>query len=712
MSNALTEVVDYILVKIQGVNVNNPKANAGAKYIRNNYHDEDIPRLVDISFQIIQSHFTKSSSEAEAGEARLTTVSSGIGNKIVPNDPDLGIYTQWETEIRVGDLFVEAYYNRGFVDLYYPRMRNSFHIISASNKWTLLGEIPDETIKHNLKGTVTEKPPLITRLFQMQTHEEAPIIKGLGADGEAPLGAPWLNAVDKLQRTGWKINTRVLKAMLNNEKLFISTEPFTDNKEKELKRRSKLIEWKFITRKAEYLEDEIFYQFIEADYRGRLYYAEPFLNFQGSDVSRGLLQFARGKPMDQHGLFWLAVHTACSYNQSYGIDEIPDWCEADYLSYLQQEKLESISVDKMTLEDRVRWTNENMDWICKAGQKATVYPEAEKSVSFLACCMEWEDYNVATEAGEVHRTHLPIPIDGSNNGWQHLGAISKDPKTGILVGLIPTDIQRDFYVQTAKELHRLIPEGRQKDILDAMPMKHIRKGISKRGSMTRAYSAGAAKIAENMWFDCKTEDFHEKYGITKEDCLVFGKMLVKAIANVCPGPLKTMGYLQTLAGVAIAQGKDILTWTTPSGFDVEYKCFYNKSCETRGRISGYTKYHKDGQVKHRGIVYIDFPDVRGFMCGISPNYIHSMDAAHMALVINNWNGDFGAVHDSFSTHAPDVELLLGHTKREFIDMYSVPDYYKVIETQLVEDMEDVTADRPVVGDLDIEEIEDSDYFFA
>ena len=45
-------------------------------------------------------------------------------------------------------------------------------------------------------------------------------------------------------------------------------------------------------------------------------------------------------------------------------------------------------------------------------------------------------------------------------------------------------------------------------------------------------------------------------------------------------------------------------------------------------------------------------------------------------------------------------------------MYSVPDYYKVIETQLVEDMEDVTADRPAVGDLDIEEIEDSDYFFA
>ena len=139
------------------------------------------------------------------------------------------------------------------------------------------------------------------------------------------------------------------------------------------------------------------------------------------------------------------------------------------------------------------------------------------------------------------------------------------------------------------------------------------------------------KMGENMWFDCKTEDYDEKYGLTEEHCMAFAKLLVKAISNVCPGPLKTMGYLQALAGVAIGQGADRLTWTTPSGFDVDYTCFYNKSCDTKGTIKGYTKYNKDGRVKHIAQVYTDFPDVRGFMCGVSPNYIHSMDAAHMAL---------------------------------------------------------------------------------
>ena len=79
-----------------------------------------------------------------------------------------------------------------------------------------------------------------------------------------------------------------------------------------------------------------------------------------------------------------------------------------------------------------------------------------------------------------------------------LSAISKDQQTGELVGLVPVGIQKDFYVQTAKELIAGNQDDRLQSILDAMPMKSIRKGISKRGSMTRAYSAGAKKISENM----------------------------------------------------------------------------------------------------------------------------------------------------------------------------------------------------------------------
>ena len=48
-------------------------------------------------------------------------------------------------------------------------------------------------------------------------------------------------------------------------------------------------------------------------------------------------------------------------------------------------------------------------------------------------------------------------------------------------------------------------------------------------------------------FDCKADDFHEIYDLTEEHCKGFGKDLIKAIDQVCPGPLDTMEYMQDLA---------------------------------------------------------------------------------------------------------------------------------------------------------------------
>ena len=147
-------------------------------------------------------------------------------------------------------------------------------------------------------------------------------------------------------------------------------------------------------------------------------------------------RFAEGKPIDGDGNFWLAVHTANSYNMSYNIDEIPDWVTSDYITHLQNERLESISVDKFTLEDRAKWTEEHIEDIIELGKNCELDKEAEKPVSFLAACVEWYDYSEDPN----HISHLPIGIDGSNNGWQHLGAISKDPETGKLVGLVPQEL--------------------------------------------------------------------------------------------------------------------------------------------------------------------------------------------------------------------------------------------------------------------------------
>ena len=734
--------------------------------------EKEMEKLVAIAAQVLQFQFTKTTTETPAGVSKLTSTSTLIGKKIseyISRDP-----LPWELEIKLGDQFLEAYKVTGYIDIYFvnrpidPKTRSRGHyLVSVTNKWaTALDNIPDALVEISIVGTEYNRPVDITSNYQKFCERSVPIIKG--HYDSLDIDKPYVRAINKLQQTGWTINKRVLEALLANRDMFINDEPYEDNDSKEKKRISKSVEWSFITKKAEYLKDaKVFYQYLEADYRGRLYYTEPFLTFQGSDLARGIMRFEHGKPMTDEGLQWLAIHTASSFNMSYKIDEIPEWCSADYKTYLKSESLDNISVDKMVLEDRIEWCNQYMDTLVEAGKNAEFSEDAEKPVSFLAACVEWYDYHKAVTERRIHYTRLPIPIDGSNNGWQHLGAISKDKKTGKLVGLVPVQIQQDFYVQTGKEMIELNTDERIAGILAEMPMKSIRKGISKRGSMTRAYSAGAGKIAENMFFDCESADYHETYGITPKDCGKLAKTLVKAIDIVCPGPLQTMNYLQELAAFQLgrhelegpgtidtfkkirgqhwilnekfkrAESDDdaeqltdeeieefnklslelkkykyklvygnnatYIEWDTPSGFDVKYTNWIMRDDKTRGTIAG-------KQYNHVAKVETDKPDIRGFMCGISPNFIHSMDASHMALVIDDWNGDFGAVHDSFSTHACDVDNLLALTKSVFIDIYDEDNYFDIIRDKITKSTDDV--EQPVLGQLNIKEIEDSDYFFA
>lgn len=775
----LEQVREYLLTKLSKVNVNNPKANSGAVLLKlHKTLDDDIEYFILLAIQTIQIFFRSHTASSPPGHATLTHTSTSVGKIIAKNIQREPL--PWKMQVRLGDLFIEALYNTGLIDLYYERRSDTQHMLMATEEWAEFGDLGDAVEKYGLIGSADKKPKNIYSVIQSyksisNRQIEQSVIKDW-TENDNPrfvksLGDKWINAINNLQQLGWRINRRVLKAIEDNKSMFRNPNKIEDNDAKEMKRRSKNIEYDFIVSKAKKASNlSAFYQYLEADYRGRLYYSEPFLNFQGSDLARGLFKFSRAKKMTDSGLEWLAIHTANSMNMSYSRDNIPEWCEADYKTHLENENLESISVDKWTLEDRIRWTNVHMDLLIEAGENSLFIEDAEKEVSLLACCIEWADIQKAKDENRDHYTALPIPIDGSNNGWQHLGAISKDRKTGDLVGLTNKEIQNDFYVQTAKKLNDITTDEERKEILTNMPMKHIRKGISKRGSMTRAYSAGAAKIAENMFIDCKVEDFHEKYGITEAHCLGFARDLITSIAEVCPGPLETMGYLQDLAKYQIGEYKRFLNgkeatseyrqvvkkigdiykkkkedktdkdledlnelmilrqqfetklvygkglkyikWKTPSNFPVFYENYIMTEVKVVGTISGYTKYNKKGQVKHVGQIPTQNPDVRGFMCGISPNFIHSMDASHMALVIDSWDEDFGAVHDSFSTHACDVDRLLETTKKIFVDMYDKPNFYDEIEETLMPNSQGSNVDKPVLGDLNIKEVYDSNYFFA
>lgn len=700
----------------------------------------DLQAYLVFSMDTIQQHFSRNSirgNKSYQGEANLTHLSTTIGTYILDDinyyHDDLPPWEWFKLRVMMGDLMLEAFYqthqinigknkNEEFVpmeSLDRSLKRSRTHYIVVPELWNL--DVPEGS-KDLLIGTDFTRPLDIDDIMQPTGR---PVIKGWTEQRTAEfkyyMRRDFIQSMNVLQQTPWKINTQVRDILHRNRDKILN-----QHKKFPKKYKSKIIEFDLTMARSDLIDDRTFYQYTEADYRGRIYYTTPFLNFQSNDIARGQMLFSNGKLMTAAGIRRLYIHIACCYNETYHKDSLPEWLTTDYKPYLEDEGLEDISVDKMTLDDREAWTENNLRRILDIAYNQTIDLTAEKPITFLACALEIYD---ATSTDEPWYTHLPIPIDGSNNGWQHLCAMSKDKEAAELVGIVPQKIQKDFYVQCAKNLISRVPEWFEER---QMPMKHIRKGIAKRGSMTRAYSAGAKKIAENMYLDCHVEGYLERYNITKDDCQLLAKHLVKAIDDVCAGPLQTMKFLQKIAEAEIASDfaketkQKSIRWKTPSGFPVIYEAFIDNEFKEKAIISCSQREIKpvirkeDGteevtdtiRIQHVGKENTDKPKIKSFMSGISPNFVHSMDAAHMANVIQQWDGDFGAIHDSFSVHACDVDELLQIIKDEFIHMYDHKNYFTIIERMIITNSDNFNYTQPRTGSLEIREVQDSEYFFA
>ena len=84
----------------------------------------------------------------------------------------------------------------------------------------------------------------------------------------------------------------------------------------------------------------------------------------------------------------------------------------------------------------------------------------------------------------------------------------------------------------------------------------------------------------------------------------------------------------------------------------------------------------------------------------------------MSLVINKLDlPSFGAIHDSFSVHASDVEELIYVTKSEFIKMYA-KDIFANMREEIIWNDETFNNKTPTVGKLILEDIYGSDFFFC
>jgi DNA-directed RNA polymerase len=733
--------VEYLTERVSVVQIDSAKIyNEGCRLLAHHPDWEtDLELFLSEAWDVLVKYCIRNRNETHSASVKLTFASQLIGKRIATN---LSISKDnVKTTLALGDLMLEAFLQDDLIDIYreYDGHKAPYMI---KIKWH------EDTLKPILVGTTFEKPEPIKGLISPITKD--PYIKGWNNNELFMQYADsrFIKALEALRQQPWVLNEEVLNAAKENppcqvielidpdgvifeHNIHVNTKydhdtthldgtPYLGKKDPKLQRMvSKYYEYSQILKKAELVKEQgyPFYQEVSCDYRGRMYYAESFLEFQGSDLARSLFLFHDKKEVTEEGYRWMCIHAANCYNQSYTVEELKSikWLDTDYVKHLQEEGLDTISLDKMTLQDRYNWAVYNLEEMRLTYENNTVHSNAEKPYGFLAASVDICEYIDHSFLNMKYYSGLPIPIDGSNNGWQHLAAMSKDKQAGTLVSLVPTPIQKDFYVAVAKELITIMPEWFTER---NMPMKSIRKGIAKRGSMTRAYSAGKKRIAKNMFDDCHVEGYTSKFNITEKECDKLSGNLINAINTVCDGPLKTSKYLQKIAEHELNNDRNHLTWVTPSGFPVIYKAYLQHEFKQRGTIRG-IKGNKDGRVTH--VVKVDVrnketgekvPCRRSFASGISPNVVHSYDASHMANTIVAFNGSFAAVHDSFSCHASDVDFLQSVTKMTFQAQYDVPNFFDILQDNLMLNKDTFETQQPKLGSLDLSDLTNSEYFFC
>jgi DNA-directed RNA polymerase len=185
----------------------------------------------------------------------------------------------------------------------------------------------------------------------------------------------------------------------------------------------------------------------------------------------------------------------------------------------------------------------------------------------------------------------------------------------------------------------------------------------------------------------------------------------QAIGRVVIAAKSAMDWLQAAARTAAQDGLPI-RWTTPVGMPVmqNYRETHGEYIDTE--VAG-------ERVKLTYSVEGDRLNKRKQASGIAPNFVHSMDAAHMMSTVNacveRGITHFAMVHDSYGTHAACVDALAHELRASFVRQYSA-DVLGRFREQLIEQLPAALAESipplPSTGTLDLTAVETSEYFFA
>ncbi|TID29695.1 hypothetical protein CANINC_001708 [Pichia inconspicua] len=384
------------------------------------------------------------------------------------------------------------------------------------------------------------------------------------------------------------------------------------------------------------------------DFRGRAYPVPPNFNHLGNDMSRSLLKFWKGKELGPQGLRWLKIH----------------------LSNL-------MGKDKISLNERAAFIDENIELI-KDSVKDPLngqgwWKSADKPWQFLAAAIELVEALKLPDPTK-YISFQPIHQDGTCNGLQHYAALGGDIEGARQVNLIPADRPSDVYTHVSNSVLRAVLKDKENGVPEAAStLPIIGRKIVKQTVMTSVYGVTYVGARAQITKRLKEIEFDED--LISECSKYLTEKVFTAIRELFDGAHAIQDWLALAArrisksirlDVEPEEGDEFISsviWTSPLGLPVvqPYRTLKNRAVKTNMQTFIISDPYGVKKV-----------DARKQANGFPPNFIHSLDATHMLLSVNKcseYGLSFSSVHDSYWTHAADVDIMNHVLREEFIKLH-------------------------------------------
>lgn len=429
--------------------------------------------------------------------------------------------------------------------------------------------------------------------------------------------------------------------------------------------------------------------------RGRAYPIPQYWNHHNSDTSRSLMEFGSEFEMTPDGLEWLKIHTANCFG-----------------------------IDKVSYDARVDWVDGHLDDILASAQDPhanTWWTTGDKKtrLQFLQACMALADPHGAG-------TRLPVQMDGTANGMQHYALLGRDPQAAVQVNVLPGPEPADLYsvVERATEervnhdasrdwtfqhgMYRRMGEEPVPRVMDGRKVAELAqealcRNLVKQPVMTDVYGVtmvGArSQIFKHEILDGMKIDKADRFMLSA----YLARLVLGAIADVAPKVREIQAWLTMIADEYVKDGEPV-RWTSPIGLPC---------------VQSYRLPHTEDVQTIMQTVTLGFDDAgkpvrkKKQKNAFAPNYIHSIDAAHMmmtAIACEREGIPFGMVHDSYWTvpmHAARLAVIL---REQAVKLHERPLLLE-LHAETERNLKRSIKPPPEPGDLDISCLMGSKYFF-